>query len=127
MLIAAAQDVPYCVIGTILLNRTVNDRKLMPEQNFLLLLLILMSSVATMVYKAMHVKDLPGLWAARTRLIAERTLLMQREAALTLQAASGSSRAVESDDDHDCEAIMSVSAPSLPCAIAMQVNVEHCT
>jgi hypothetical protein len=127
VLIAAAQDVPYCVIGTILLNRTVNDRKLMPEQNFLLLLLILMSSVATMVYKAMHVKDLPGLWAARTRLIAERTLLMQREAALTLQAASGSSRAVESDDDHDCEAIMSVSAPSLPCAIAMQVNVEHCT
>jgi hypothetical protein len=113
------------------MNRTVNDRnaekKLMPEQNFLLLLLILMSSVATMVYKAMHVKDLPGLWAARTRLIAERTLLMQREAALTLQAASGSSRAVESDDDHDCEAIMSVSAPSLPCAIAMQVNVENCT
>ena len=70
--------------------------------NFLLLLLILMSSVANMVYKAMHVKDLPGLWAARTRLLTEKESLMRREVALSQVVSSRrTSRAAESNYDEN--------------------------
>jgi hypothetical protein len=77
-----------------LLDRTVRNRfdeKLLPSQrlcsednqsNFLLLLLVLLTSVGMLVYKAMHLKALPQLWAEHKRLELEAATLALRQAAI---------------------------------------------
>jgi hypothetical protein len=90
------QDAPFCVLNTILLDRTVRNRNddnklLFPSQrlcsddyqtNFLLLLLVLLTSVGMLVYKAMHLKALPQLWAEHKRLEFEAATLALRQAAI---------------------------------------------
>ena len=53
-----------------------------PANNFLLLLLVLLTSVGMLVYKAMHLKVLPQLWAEHKRLELEAATLALRQAAI---------------------------------------------
>ena len=84
-LLAAIEDAPFCVVNTMLLYRTVHDRfdlrvgtgqRLCSphyEANFMLVLAVLMTSVAALVYKVVHALALPQLWAEKA--------LVQKEAA----------------------------------------------
>jgi hypothetical protein len=88
------QDVPFCVLNTILLERTVRSRnspKLLPAQrlcsdeydtSFLMLLLVLLTSAGMLVYKAMHLVALPRVWAEHERLAAEAAELEECQAAI---------------------------------------------
>ncbi len=88
------QDVPFCVLNTILLERTVQSRnnpKLLPAQrlcsdeydtSFLMLLLVLLTSVGMLVYKAMHLLALPRVWAEHERLAAEAAELEECQAVI---------------------------------------------
>jgi len=90
----ALQDVPFCVLNTILLDRAVrrrNDLTLLPSQqlcsaeyniNFLMLQLVLLTSVGMLVYKAMHLLPLPRVWAEHKRLAAEAAELEECSAAI---------------------------------------------
>ena len=85
---------PFCVLNTILLERTVrsrNDATLLPAQrlcsdeydtSFLMLLLVLLTSVGMLVYKAMHLLALPRVWAEHERLAAEAAELEECRAAI---------------------------------------------
>ena len=84
-LLAAIEDAPFCLVNTMLLSRTVNDRFDLKvgmgrrlcsphyEANFMLVLAVLMTSVAALVYKVIHALALPQLWATKA--------LLQKEAA----------------------------------------------
>jgi hypothetical protein len=89
------QDVPFCALNTILLDRTVrsrNDATLLHAQrlcsdeydsnSFLMLLLVLLTSVGMLVYKAMHLVALPRVWAEHERLAAEAAELEECQAAI---------------------------------------------
>ena len=90
----ALQDVPFCILNTILLDRAVrrrNDPTLLSSQrlcsaeynvNFLMLLLVLLTSVGMLVYKAMHLLPLPRVWAEHKRLAAEAAELEECSAAI---------------------------------------------
>ena len=90
----ALQDVPFCVLNTILLDRAVrrrNDPTLLSSQrlcsaeynvNFLMLLLVLLTSVGMLVYKAMHLLPLPRVWAEHKRLAAEAAEFEECSAAI---------------------------------------------
>jgi hypothetical protein len=94
------QDVPFCVLNTILLDRTINrrhDLNLSPTQrlcsdefktDFLLLLLVLLTSVAALVWKLMHLPALPRLWAEHRQLAEEAVELAQHLAAMEVEAHS---------------------------------------
>lgn len=96
ILLALTEDAPFCILNTILLHRTVwnrNDPRVLissqrlcsetyPTNNFLLLLLVLLTSVGMLVYKAMHLKVLPQLWAEHKRLELEAATLALRQAAI---------------------------------------------
>ena len=85
---------PFCVLNTILLERTVrsrNDATLLPAQrlcsdeydtSFLMLLLVLLTSAGMLVYKAMHLLALPRVWAEHERLAAEAAELEECRAAI---------------------------------------------
>jgi hypothetical protein len=86
--------VPFCVLNTILLDRTVrsrNDETLLPAQrlcsdeydtSFLMLLSVLLTSVGMLVYKAMHLLPLPRVWAEHKRLAAEAAEFEECQAAI---------------------------------------------
>ena len=89
------QDMPFCVLNTILLERAVrtrNDPTLLPSQrlcsaeydsnSFLMLLLVLLTSVGMLVYKAMHLLPLPRVWAEHKRLAAEAAEFEECSAAI---------------------------------------------
>ncbi len=88
------QDVPFCALNTILLERTVrsrNDATLLPahrlcsdeyDTSFLMLLLVLLTSAGMLVYKAMHLLALPRVWAEHERLAAEAAELEECRAAI---------------------------------------------
>jgi hypothetical protein len=89
------QDVPFCVLNTILLDRTVRSRsdvtllhaqRLCSDEydsnSFLMLLLVLLTSVGMLVYKAMHLVALPRVWAEHERLAAEAAELEECRAAI---------------------------------------------
>ena len=90
MLLAVTEDAPFCVLNTLLLSRAFRDRfdlsfldkqRLCSPQygtNFTLILLILLTSVAALVYKLMHLKHFPSLWAAQKVLAAEEAQLAER-------------------------------------------------
>ena len=90
----ALQDLPFCALNTILLDRAVrrrNDPTLLSSQrlcsaeyniNFLMLLLVLLTSVGMLVYKAMHLLPLPRVWAEHKRLAAEAAELEECSAAI---------------------------------------------
>ena len=85
---------PFCVLNTILLDRTVrsrNDLTLLHAQrlcsdeydtSFLMLLLVLLTSVGMLVYKAMHLLPLPRVWAEHERLAAEAADFEECQAAI---------------------------------------------
>ena len=93
--LGCCQDVPFCVLNTILLDRMINSRNdptLLPKQRlcsaeyttkFLPLLLVLLTSVGALVYKLMHLVHLPRIWLEHQRLAVERTELEQCEEAIT--------------------------------------------
>ncbi len=89
------QDLPFCALNTILLDRTVrtrNNATLLHAQrlcsdeydsnSFLMLLLVLLTSVGMLVYKAMHLLPLPRVWAEHERLAAEAAEFEQCQAAI---------------------------------------------
>ena len=90
MLLAATENAPFCVLNTLLLSRAFHDRfdlRFLDKQrlcspqygtNFTLILLILLTSVAALVYKLMHLKHFPSLWAAQKVLAAEEAQLAER-------------------------------------------------
>ena len=91
----ALQDLPFCALNTILLDRTVrsrNNETLLHVQrlcsaeydsnSFLMLLLVLLTSVGMLVYKAMHLLPLPRVWAEHKRLAAEAAELEECSAAI---------------------------------------------
>ena len=85
---------PFCVLNTILLGRTVdmrNDPRLLPEQrlcsdeykaNFMMLLIVLLTSAGMLVYKLVHLVPLPQVWAEHQRLAAEAAALEECEEAI---------------------------------------------
>ena len=90
MLLATTEDVPFCVLNTLLLSRAFHDRfdqRFLDQQrlcspqygtNFTLILLILLTSVAALVYKVMHLVQLPHLWETQERLLREEARLIER-------------------------------------------------
>ena len=85
---------PFCILNTILLGRTVdmrNDQRLLPEQrlcsdeykaNFMMLLIVLLTSAGMLVYKLVHLVPLPQVWAEHQRLAAEAAELEESRAAI---------------------------------------------
>ena len=94
VLLAAIQDAPFCVLNTLLLSRAFRDRldqsfldkqRLCSPQygtNITMILLILLTSVASLVYKLMHLVELPRLWAAQKLLAEEEAQLTERKQTL---------------------------------------------
>jgi hypothetical protein len=90
MLLALTEDAPFCVLNMLLLSRAFHDRfnqsfldkqRLCSPQygtDFTMILLILLTSVACLVYKLMHLVHLPSLWAAQKVLAAEEAQLAER-------------------------------------------------
>jgi hypothetical protein len=89
------QDLPFCALNTILLDRTVRTRNNVTllhvqrlcsaeydSNSFLMLLLVLLTSVGMLVYKAMHLLPLPRVWAEHKRLAAEAAELEECSAAI---------------------------------------------
>ena len=94
MLLAATEDAPFCVLNFFLLSRAFRDRfdprflgkqrlcSPQYETNFDLILVILLTSVAALVYKVMHLVEFPRLWATQKRLMIEKARLDERSKVL---------------------------------------------
>ena len=90
MLLSATEDAPFCVLNFLLLSRAFHDRfdpnflgkqrlcSPQYETKFDLILLILLTSVAALVYKVMHLVEFPRLWATQKRLMKEKARLDER-------------------------------------------------
>ena len=68
--------------------------------SFTIQLFILLTSVIALVYKAMHLKDLPVVWRERAQLLVEKHELAQRQRALNASAHQGSADGTEHTDLH---------------------------
>jgi hypothetical protein len=76
------------------------DKDEQQHGSFTIQLLILLTSAITLVYKAMHLKDLPAVWRERAQLLVEKHELAQRHRALNASAHQGSADGTEHTDLH---------------------------
>jgi hypothetical protein len=73
------QDAPFAVVNSLLLLRTVNDLKgTHDDATVTLLLLVLLSSVASLMYKVMKLRTFPEVWREYSRLLREKIRLTER-------------------------------------------------
>ena len=72
------QDVPFGVINVLFVMRLASLGDQTNRGYFTIQLLILLTSVATLVYKAMHLKDFPAVWREHELLLVEKRELDER-------------------------------------------------
>ena len=105
-----AQDLPFFVLSTILLIRTVNrkdDAALLSRfcsaeydtRSFILLFLNTMKTAGMLATKLVKLKSLPSIWSKRLKLQAEQGKLAQRVARLESVEMAALASAAPADDD----------------------------
>jgi hypothetical protein len=93
-----AQDVPFAIVNAVFLVRTVNDKR----SDVTIMLCVLLTSIASLVYKVMKLRTIPKVWQEHRRLLdvkaelAERAMRLQESEGQCQQDSSG-----ESDGDED--------------------------
>jgi hypothetical protein len=111
-----AQDLPFFVLSTILLIRTVNRKddaaELAPNRfcsaeydtrTFILLFLNTMKTAGMLATKLVKLKSLPSIWSKRLKLQAEKGKLAQRVARLESVETAALASAAMADDDTSAE------------------------
>ena len=85
---ALLQDAPFAVVNSLFLLRTVDDvkRRCKDDTNVTVLLLVLLSSVATLMYKLMKLRTFPEVWREHRRLLQEELRLLKRAEQLKMEA-----------------------------------------
>ena len=129
------QDIPFAAINIIFLTRIVaaracgndaaraggNDGQ---QGSFTIQLLILLTSVIAVVYKAMHLKDLPVVWRERAQLLVEKHELAQRQRALNASAHQGIADDTEHTVLHTCSAFKRFAVGSVLTDLAVAKGSE---
>ncbi len=127
-----AQDLPFFVLSTILLIRTV-DRKddaavLAPNRlcsaeydtrSFILLFLNTMKTAGMLATKLVKLKSLPNIWSKRQKLQAQKATLAQRVARLESVEMAALASAAPADDDASAESSQDA-APAAGGAVSPQ-------
>jgi hypothetical protein len=120
-----AQDLPFFVLSTILLIRTVNrkfdaavlapNRFCSPQYgtNFILLFLNTMKTAGMLATKLVKLKSLPSIWSKRLKLQAEQGKLAQRVARLESVEMAALAAAAPADDDDACAEGAQGAAPAV--------------
>ena len=104
---ASLQDVPFAVVNSLFLLRTVDDLKRPHDDtNVTVLLLVLLSSVASLMYKLMKLRTFPELWREHSRLLREKIRLTERAEQLKMEAqATVAPQSEGSDVDSDVDSV----------------------
>ena len=108
---ASLQDAPFAVVNSLFLLRTVDDmQRAQDGTNVTVLLLILLSSVASLMYKLMKLRTFPELWREHSRLLQEEVRLIKRAEQLKMEAqATVAPQSEGSDVDSDVHSDISSS------------------
>jgi hypothetical protein len=106
------QDAPFAVVNSLFLLRTVNDLKTTHDDtNITVLLLVLLSSVASLMYKLMKLSTFPEVWREHSRLLQEEVRLIKRAEQLKMEAqATVAPQSEGSDVDSDVHSDISSSS-----------------
>jgi hypothetical protein len=120
-----AQDLPFFVLSTILLIRTVNRKDdaavLAPNRfcsaeydtrSFILLFLNTMKTAGMLATKLVKLKSLPSIWSKRLKLQAEQGKLAQRVVRLESVEMAALASAAPADDDDACAEAPQGAAPA---------------
>ncbi len=101
------QDAPFAVVNSLFLLRIVNDSKTPHDDaNITVLLLVLLSSVASLMYKVMKLRTFPEVWREHSRLLQEEARLIKRAEQLKLEAqATVVPQSEGSDVDSDVDSV----------------------
>ncbi len=91
------QDLPFAVINGIFLTRIVEDDK--TRGLFRFQFVIMLTTVMMLVYKAMHLRELPAVWREHFQLLVEQRQLAERYKAL--QASAPPAAGSDSDSSSD--------------------------
>jgi hypothetical protein len=104
---ASLQDAPFAVVNSLFLLRSVDDmQRAQDGTNVTVLLLILLSSVASLMYKLMKLSTFPEVWREHSRLLQEEVRLTERAEQLKMEALAtvvpeSEGSEVDSDVDSD--------------------------
>jgi hypothetical protein len=106
---ALLQDAPFAVVNSLFLLRTVDDLKRPHDDtNVTVLLLVLLSSVASLMYKLMKLRAFPTVWREHSRLLQEEVRLIKRAEQLKMEAqATVVPQSEGSDVDSDVDSVSS--------------------
>ena len=100
---ALLQDAPFAVVNSLFLLRTKHD-----DTNVTVLLLVLLSSVASLMYKVMKLRTFPEVWREHSRLLQEEVRLIKRAEQLKMEAqATVAPQSEGSDVDSDVDSVSS--------------------
>jgi hypothetical protein len=108
--LALLQDAPFAVVNSLFLLRTVDDSKTPHDDdtNVTVLLLVLLSSVASLMYKLMKLRTFPEVWREHSRLLQEEVRLIKRAEQLKTEAqATVVPQSEGSDVDSDVDSVSS--------------------
>jgi len=84
---ALLQDAPFAVMNSLFLLQTVdNVKRTDDDTNVPVLLLVLLSSVASLMYKVMKLRAFPEIWREHRRLLQEKVRLIKRAERLKMEA-----------------------------------------
>jgi hypothetical protein len=84
---ALLQDAPFAVMNSLFLLQTVdNVKRTDDDTNVPVLLLVLLSSVASLMYKVMKLRAFPEIWREHRRLLQEKVGLIKRAERLKMEA-----------------------------------------
>ena len=101
------QDLPYTVVNTLFLLKTVNTLVKQPElydrRTFTALLLVLLMSVGALVYKLTKLLKLPEMWREKKRLRTLKAEFEERERRLDAEAEAADAASIESDSELDSD------------------------
>ena len=102
---ALLQDAPFAVMNSLFLLQTVdNVKRTDDDTNVPVLLLVLLSSVASLMYKVMKLRTFPEVWREHSRLLREKAKLIERAERLKMEAhATVSPESEVSDVDSDVD------------------------
>ena len=108
---ALLQDAPFAVMNSLFLLQTVdNVKRTDDDTNVPVLLLVLLSSVASLMYKVMKLRTFPEVWREHSRLVQEEVRLIKRAEQLKMEAqATVAPQSEGSDVDSDVHSDISSS------------------
>jgi hypothetical protein len=112
---ALLQDAPFAVVNSLFLLRTVDDSKTPHDDtNVTVLLLVLLSSVASLMYKLMKLRAFPDIWREHSRLVQDEVRLIKRAERLKMEAqATVAPQSEGSDVDSDDESVSKCATTTL--------------